>query len=56
MHLPPFQLERYFARYEFNVRHLLCCSDCESLTLKDVIDLEPGAGDKLEKLWLGYTP
>lgn len=55
MHLPPFQLERYFARYEFNVRHLLCCSDCESLTLKDVIDLEPGAGDKLEKLWLGYT-
>ena len=55
MHLPPFQLERYFARYEFDVRHLLCCSDCESLTLKDVLDLEPGAGDKLQKLWLGYT-
>jgi len=25
--LPPFKLERFFARHEFCTRHLLCCSD-----------------------------
>ena len=55
MHLPPFKLERYFARYEFAVRHLLCSSDCESVTVKDLLSLEAGAGKALERLWLGYT-
>jgi aspartate/methionine/tyrosine aminotransferase len=55
MPLPPFQLERYFARYEFNVRHLLCSSDCESVTVNDLLSLEAGAADALEHLWLGYT-
>ncbi len=55
MHLPPFKLERYFARYEFAVRHLLCSSDCESVTVKDLLSLEAGAGKALERFWLGYT-
>lgn len=55
MKLPPFKLERYFARYEFDVRHLLCCSDCESVAVKDLLALEAGATDALERLWLGYT-
>lgn len=55
MQLPPFKLERYFARYEFDVRHLLCSSDCESVTVKDLLSLEAGAADALERLWLGYT-
>ncbi len=55
MQLPPFKLERYFARYEFAVRHLLCSSDCESVTVKDLLSLEAGAGEALEHLWLGYT-
>lgn len=25
--LPPFALERFFARWEFKAKHLLCCSD-----------------------------
>ena len=49
MHLPPFKLERYFARYEFAVRHLLCSSDCESVTVKDLLSLEAGAGKALER-------
>ncbi|HSO18293.1 MAG TPA: aminotransferase class I/II-fold pyridoxal phosphate-dependent enzyme, partial [Desulfosarcina sp.] len=53
--LPPFQLERYFARYEFTVRHLLCASDCESMTIKDVLALEADAGRSFDDLWLGYT-
>jgi aspartate/methionine/tyrosine aminotransferase len=55
MSIKPFALERYFARYEFNVRHLLCSSDCESVTVQDLLELEPGAEERLKALWLGYT-
>lgn len=55
MRLPPFKLERYFARYEFDVEHLLCCSDCESLSIGDLLALEPGAEERFSRHWLGYT-
>ncbi len=55
MQIPSFKLERYFARYEFNVEYLLCASDCESLSVADLLALEPGARESLESLWLGYT-
>lgn len=55
MHIPPFKLERYFARYEFSAPYLLSSSDCESLTLSELLSLEPGAADELGRLWLGYT-
>jgi aspartate/methionine/tyrosine aminotransferase len=55
MQLPLFKLERYFARYEFQVEHLLCCSDCESLTVEDLLRLEPAAEEGLRRHWLGYT-
>ena len=55
MRLSPFKLERYFARYEFDVKHLLCCSDCESLSVGGVLALEPGAEEGLSEQWLGYT-
>jgi aspartate/methionine/tyrosine aminotransferase len=55
MNLPPFGLERYFARYEFNVRHVLCASDCESLTIGDLLALDSGAEALFKQHWLGYT-
>ncbi len=56
MRLPPFKLERYFAEYEFKVRHLLSASDCESLALPDLLALSDGQTRGLwEHLWLGYT-
>lgn len=55
MHLPPFRLERYFAKYEFNVEYLLCGSDCESFSIKDLLALESSAEDRFRKCWLGYT-
>ena len=55
MEIPDFRLERYFARYEFNAPYLLSSSDCESLTVKDVLALEAGAAEALQNLWLGYT-
>jgi aspartate/methionine/tyrosine aminotransferase len=53
--LPPFGLERYFTRYEFTARFLLCASDCESLPIRDLLAMEPGAAEALQRLRLGYT-
>jgi aspartate/methionine/tyrosine aminotransferase len=50
-----FALERYFARHEFSAPYLLCCSDCESLAVEDLLGMEPGAEEQLRQLWLGYT-
>ena len=55
MKLPPFKLERYFARYEFAVRHLMCASDCESMTVGELLDMEAGAAEAFQNCWLGYT-
>ena len=55
MNLPPFKLERYFAKYEFNTKYLLCSSDCESMSIADLLAMEQSAAGKLQQLWLGYT-
>ena len=55
MQLTPFKLERYFAHYEFNAKYLLCSSDCESLSVADLLALEPEAEEGLRRHWLGYT-
>ena len=55
MKLPPFQLERFFARHEFSAPYLLCSSDLESVAVSDLLALEPDATERLHSLWLGYT-
>ena len=55
MQIPDFKLERYFAQYEFNVKYVLCASDCESFSIQDILDFEPGAADRFHQHWLGYT-
>ncbi len=57
MPLPaPFKLERYFARYEFSAPHLLSASDCEALSLAELLALADAEGRALwERLSLGYT-
>jgi len=55
MQLSPFKLERYFARYEFNTDYLLCSSDCEAMSIADLLALEEGAAEKFQNVWLGYT-
>jgi aspartate/methionine/tyrosine aminotransferase len=51
-----FELERYFARWEFAVRHLLCASDLEGYPMAELLAL---ADDESLGLWqdlrLGYT-
>ena len=55
MQISPFKIERYFARYEFNVDYVLCGSDCESMAIKDLLAFEPDAVDRFHQQWLGYT-
>ena len=55
MQISPFKIERYFAQYEFNVDYVLCGSDCESMTIEDLLVLEPEATDRFHRQWLGYT-
>ena len=54
--LPPFALERFFARWEFVVRHVACASDVEPLPMAELL---AQADDELLRLWrdlkLGYT-
>jgi aspartate/methionine/tyrosine aminotransferase len=54
--IPEFALERFFARWEFAVRHLLCASDVESWPMSELLAL---ADDETAALWadlrLGYT-
>jgi len=53
MKLADFQLERYFAKYEFNVPYVLCASDCESFAVHELLS-EKEKSDLLS-LRLGYT-
>ena len=56
MNIPPFTLERFFARHEFTAKYLLCSSDCEPLSMEELLgwaDVEMKA--KWSDLKLGYT-
>jgi aspartate/methionine/tyrosine aminotransferase len=55
MKIRPFKLERFFARYEFSVRYNLCASDPESMSLAELLALDPSAAERLSALRLGYT-
>ncbi|HEU0243484.1 MAG TPA: hypothetical protein VFQ75_06220, partial [Candidatus Limnocylindrales bacterium] len=52
MQIADFELERFFARYEFAVRHLLCASDVEGWSMADLLAL---ADDETRHLWEGLT-
>lgn len=55
MTIKPFKLERYYTLHEFTAEYSLCNSDCEAMTVKDLLALEEGSVDKFHNLWLGYT-
>ena len=56
MRIADFELERFFARWEFAVRHVLCASDVEGYPMAELLAL---ADDETRALWdglrLGYT-
>jgi aspartate/methionine/tyrosine aminotransferase len=56
MRIADFALERYFARWEFAVDHLLCASDVQGYPMADLLEL---ADEQTRAMWealtLGYT-
>jgi aspartate/methionine/tyrosine aminotransferase len=56
MRIADFALERYFARWEFAVQHVLCASDVEGWSMAELLAL---ADDETRATWdglrLGYT-
>jgi aspartate/methionine/tyrosine aminotransferase len=55
MKIKPFHTERFFARHEFTAPYLLCASDCESLTVDELLQLAGAYWASLGELRLGYT-
>jgi aspartate/methionine/tyrosine aminotransferase len=55
MNLEPFKLERFFVPFEFSARYMLGSSDSESLSIGELLALEPGATEAFNQHWLGYT-
>ncbi len=56
MQIQPFELERYFALHEFSARYLLSPSDCESLSMQELLALADAPARALwDQLGLGYT-
>ena len=56
VHIADFALERYFARWEFAVRYVLCASDAETLSMTELLTLADDDGRRRwEELRLGYT-
>jgi len=43
MPIAPFELERYFALYEFKLKYLLSPSDCESLSMAELLSMASAA-------------
>jgi aspartate/methionine/tyrosine aminotransferase len=56
MRIEPFKLERFFARHEFSSRYLLSASDCEALSLRELLALaSPESLARWTEMRFGYT-
>ncbi len=55
MKIAPFKLERYYTLHEFSSEYSLCNSDCEAMTIQELLALEVGAAERFQNQWLGYT-
>jgi aspartate/methionine/tyrosine aminotransferase len=55
MEIRPFAIERFYERWEFRAELMLSSSDCEALSVADLLALEPDAEARLLGQRLGYT-
>lgn len=53
MKIRPFATEQFFARYEFTTPYQLCNSDCESLSVAELLELANLPADHLGRERLG---
>ena len=55
MRLREFFLEDFYEKHEFSTTYLLSQSDCESMTVNELLNMEPGAKERFMETQLGYT-
>ncbi|MBT4692755.1 MAG: aminotransferase class I/II-fold pyridoxal phosphate-dependent enzyme [Planctomycetaceae bacterium] len=55
MKIEPFLTEQFFTQYEFSAPHLLASSDCETMSIGDLLQLAGSTLDELGGITLGYT-
>lgn len=55
MKINDFKLEVFFSKHEFTAPYLLTQSDCASMSIGDLLNLEPGAKEDFLSEGLGYT-
>ena len=55
MNIAPFETERFFARYEFSTPYQLCNSDCESISISELLSLAGGSLEEFGRERLIYT-
>ena len=55
MKLTAFEIEQFYAEHEFTAPYMFGSSDCEALSLADLLAMEPSASEAFQHLWLGYT-
>jgi len=55
MKIKNFGTEHFFAEYEFTTPHLLCCSDCETISVKELLKMADISLDDFGELRMNYT-
>jgi aspartate/methionine/tyrosine aminotransferase len=55
MKIAPFLTEHFYAQYEFNTPYQLCNSDCETLSVAELLKLAEVSLEEFGELSLGYT-
>lgn len=55
MKIAPFATEHFYAQYEFTTPYQLCNSDCETVTIEELLQMADVPIDELGRLSLGYT-
>jgi len=55
MKIGSFETEHFFARYEFTTSYPLCNSDCETITVEELLEMADVSMDEFGRLSLGYT-
>lgn len=55
MKINDFKLEVFFGQHEFSAPYLLAQSDCQTMTINELLDLEPGGKEMFLESSLGYT-
>ncbi|PKO12216.1 MAG: aspartate aminotransferase [Chloroflexi bacterium HGW-Chloroflexi-10] len=55
MKIAAFETEHFYAKYEFNTPYQLCNSDCETVTVAELLSMAGVSMEEFGRLSLGYT-